>query len=425
MKRAPGHASVEEHPKGSGLYRVRIRAGKSFQTLGSKLSRGSANELADAQAAFRNAKVITEGLLLETFGVAFLGRREEQGVRGHQKDAYRWNKHVANAPLGKMRVSSILRSDVVVWRDKLQGEYRSKLKLLNLVRVALDEAVERGILEANPAREVKLHKSGRARSTDDLEGILTPDEQGALIKAVRLRDRPAVVFALFTGLRLSEQWRLDWSDLTDTAVIVSKSVGGEGPKSGKVREVPLMPPALEALEVQRAFGRKGAILFPGQRGARRQDTKSPLSFGKWVAAAGVKRHITWHDLRHTCATSLLAGWWGRKWSLDEVCKLLGHSSIAVTERYARKLNETLRLAVAGTSGPSFPVFPGGNKKELTVRKDKTQGAFVKHRSTVQVCQSAPVLTAAAGEQAGNTEREMTFGLWLLGQRNQNLIAPQA
>jgi integrase len=413
MRRKPGHASVEEHPKGSGKWRVRVRKGKGFKVLASGLSEQRAYALADAQAQVRAVAQLREGVTFEQFGVGFMARRAEQGVRGVRKDELRWNKHVAAAPIGKLAVASLLRSDVVEWRDKLQGKHRSKLKLLNLLRVALDEAVERGLLDANPAREVKLHKSGAARSTDDLEGILTPAEQGALIKAVRLRDRPAVVFALFTGLRLSEQWRLDWSDLTPEAVIVSKSVGGDPAKSGKVREVPLLPGALQAVQVQRAFGRKGPIVFVGARGARRTDTKSPLSWPRWVKAAGIKRHVTWHDLRHTCATALLAGWWGRKWSLDEVCKMLGHSSIAVTERYARKLNETLRLAVAGTSGPAFPMFPQGNKKELTVGKSSGSRAFVKHRSSVQVRQSAPVLTSRGREQRGNSDGAQSLH-WLRG-----------
>lgn len=463
MKRRYGHASVEEYPKGSGKYRVRARLGKKRPVLGKNLSRVAAEELANAQAAVRNAQELREGITLETFGIAFMARRADQGVRGVRKDELRWNKHIAAAPIGKLAVSSLLRSDIVEWRDQLQGSHRSKLKLLNLLRVALGEAVERGVLEANPAREVRLHRSGAARSTDDLEGILTPAEQVALMAAVPLRDRPCVVFALFTGLRLSEQWWLDWSDILDGAVVVSKSVGGDPAKSGKVREVPLLPNALEALEVQRSFGRKPPILFPGARGARRTDTKAPLKFASWVKAAGIKRHVTWHDLRHTCATSLLAGWWGRKWSLDEVCKMLGHSSIAVTERYARKLNETLRLAVSntpgllmennngpkswinsevrnrrgreggglhgaadrgavraagtneparapemgegaagegdggtlaeGTSGQVITVVPPGARNGPTVGNHSSNSAFVKHRSRVQVSQSAPVVAA--------------------------------
>lgn len=403
MKRRPGHASVEEHPKGSGLYRVRARVGKKRPVLGKNLSFVAATELADATAAVRNAQELREGITLETFGIAFLARRAERGVRGVKKDAYSWDKHIAGDPIGKLPVSSLLRGDIVAWRDRQHGAHRSKLKRLNLLRVALDEAVERGVRDDNPAREVKLHRSGAARGTDDLEGILAPTEQRALIDAVPLRDRPAVVFALFTGLRLSEQWWLDWGDIQGGVVVVSKSVGGLPPKSGKVREVPLLPNALEALEVQRSFGRKGPVLFPGARGARREDSNSPLLWPKWVKAAGIKRHVTWHDLRHTCATSLLAGWWGRKWNLDEVCKMLGHSSIAVTERYARKLNETLRHAVSNTPGLlATPVA----KKELTVRNPLVKGTFVKRRSSVQIRESAQVDSSPRlGPSCGQSETD--------------------
>lgn len=46
------------------------------------------------------------------------------------------------------------------------------------------------------------------------------------------------------------------------------------------------------------------------------------------------RRVRWHDLRHSCGTSLNAGWWGRVWSLEEIRDLLGHSSVKVTEIYA-------------------------------------------------------------------------------------------
>lgn len=413
MKRRPGHATVEEHPKGSGLYRVRARLGKKRPVLGKNLSFVAATELANATAAVRNAQELREGITLEAFGIAFLARRAERGVRGVKKDAYAWDKHVGADPIGKLPVSSLLRSDIVAWRDRQHGAHRSRLKRLNLLRVALDEAVERGIRDDNPAREVRLHRSGAARSTDDLEGILAPAEQRALIDAVPLRDRPAVVFALFTGLRLSEQWWLDWSDLQGGVVVVSKSVGGLAPKSGKVREVPLLPNAAEALGVQRSFGRKGPIVFPGARGARREDSNSPLLWPKWVKAAGIKRHVTWHDLRHTCATSLLAGWWGRKWSLDEVCKLLGHSSIAVTERYARKLNETLRQAVSNTPGL---LVPGVAKNGITMRNPLVKGTFVKRRSRVQVSQSAQVDSSPRlGPVWDHSGGDAGQSLWWLGR----------
>ena len=68
----------------------------------------------------------------------------------------------------------------------------------------------------------------------------------------------------------------------------------------------------------------------------------------------------------TCATSLVAGWWGRRWTLEEVCKLLGHSSITVTERYSHAANELLRRAAKesdesrnGGSNPGPPLYESG------------------------------------------------------------------
>jgi integrase len=381
---------VEEHPKGSGRWRVRARVDGKLKTLGSKLTEAEANDAADAYVVVRNESEIRAGMTLTQFGIGFLERREVMGIRGIRTDRNYWKNHVDGDPLGKVAVSAIRRRDVVEWLDRRKAEHRTRIKILNLLRTALRDAVERELLEQNPAREVRVHRAGGARSTDDLEGILTPTEQKALISAVDPLWRPLVVFGLVTGMRQAEQWWLMWEDPLGASVfadkvVVRRSTGGEPPKSGKIREVYLMPAAAAALTATKR--RKSPFVFAGPRGARRQEGKAPGDWRNWLAAAGITRRVRWHDLRHTCATSLLAGWWGRKWSLDEVCSYLGHSSVKVTERYARKLAESQRLAVAAT--PTF-VIPGNENRELTMRNDSTDRAFVKRRSPVQVRESAPV-----------------------------------
>jgi integrase len=342
-----GSTVIEEHPKGSGKYRVRARKDGKMATIASGLARGDARETAAAYAQLRQAVDLKEGVTFGQFGDGFLDRRELAGVRAIRTDRAIWKKHVKSSSIGKLPVSSLTTIDVIEWRDGLRGAHRSRLKLLNLVRVALREAVERGLLLTNPAADVRLHRSGAARATDDLEGILTPDEQHRLLAAVTPRLRPLVAFALFTGIRQAEQWWLGWEDAHDDRVVIRRSTGGKAPKSGKIREIFLLPGAKEALE---AVKRRASFVFAGTRGGRRQEGKAPSQWAAWLKAAGIKRKVRWHDLRHTCATSLLAGWWGRKWSVDEVCGLLGHSSVSVTERYAKKLAETQRNAIALTPG---------------------------------------------------------------------------
>ncbi len=73
-------------------------------------------------------------------------------------------------------------------------------------------------------------------------------------------------------------------------------------------------------------------MFPTKRGYHR--TKPPKEWKKWLRAAGDHRRVRWHDLRHTCASFLLSGVVGRRWSMAELKEMLGHASVTTTERYA-------------------------------------------------------------------------------------------
>lgn len=345
MKRAG--ANVEEHPKGSGRYRVRARVNGKLKTILPPTTFAEAQEMADAYQDVKATSELREGVTLSEFGTGFLDRRERAGIRGIGRDRNRWKLYVDKAPIGRLAVATLRRRDILDWLDGLRKAHQTRKNALNLLRVALQEAVDRELLESNPARDVKVHKAGAAKETDDLEGILQPEEQRRLLAAVPENERPVVEFALYAGVRQSSQWNLRRADCHPTSVFLRRH------KSGLAQEHHLLSPAVAALAHSLARGSEWA--FPAPRGGKRHAGTPPKGWHRWVKAAGIKRRIRWHDLRHTCATSLLAGWWGnRKWSLDEVCRYMGHSSVKVTERYARKLAETQRTAVAET------VFPGGN-----------------------------------------------------------------
>jgi integrase len=100
-------------------------------------------------------------------------------------------------------------------------------------------------------------------------------------------------------------------------------------------------------------------VFPALRGGYRSEGKMLGRYhgrvwNKLLAAAGVKRHIVWHDLRHTCGTALLAGIFGRKWRLEEIQQFLGHKDIETTQRYAHAIQQTLTEAARETCGDLVP-----------------------------------------------------------------------
>lgn len=76
MKRPSGHASVEEHPKGSGLYRVRARVGKKRPVLGKGLTRETAEGLANWHVLARTGELpMLDGGCLDKWNL----RRVEPG----------------------------------------------------------------------------------------------------------------------------------------------------------------------------------------------------------------------------------------------------------------------------------------------------------------------------------------------------------
>lgn len=168
--------------------------------------------------------------------------------------------------------------------------------------------------------------------------ILTRREVGTLLSGADLtsvlgiRDRAMLELLYSTGIRVSELsgLRLEDLDLRNAEL----KVQGKG---GKERIVPLGEVVRDYLDLYltdsrpHLAGEKQRVLFVSYRGKRFHYTNISFIVRMYGRRSGIKKRVSPHGLRHTCATHLLQG----KADIRQIQKILGHASVATTQRYTR------------------------------------------------------------------------------------------
>lgn len=387
IRRRYGTGSINSQ---GGRFRARIRTddGKRID-LGYYSSWEEAEDvLAATRAELTDIRWTTPGgITLRSFGEAWLDRREADNIhRSAHKDRSRWKVHIETAPFIDEPIKSINAQEIRRWIESLlkkpvgqkpennkPGRNKNKCRTLsrstilhakNLLSSCLESAVQDGLITENPARAVKVPK---IPNTKEGWTYLKIDEIDQVLMCDRISEEQRVIFtvAIFTGLRKGELWGLRWDDvhLEDDRPEIVVRYSNNGPtKSGKVRRVPLLPRAYEVLMQWRSWSGKGSLwVFPTKAGKQRNEhddagwrdkpyrvngVRKVIEGAK--KKAGIKRPVRFHDFRHTCASHLVMGTWGRAWTLEEVKEFLGHAGIQMTQRYAHLSPESLHKAAAET-----------------------------------------------------------------------------
>lgn len=128
-----------------------------------------------------------------------------------------------------------------------RGSSRSLLsKLVMFTRAIFNEAVDRGLLERNPARKLRAKSRQRASSLSH-----TSEECAALFGATSGRDRVALRLLVQLGLRSEELFALRRNDVRAGELVVDEAIvegRSKGPKTLTSADVMYLPPDL-ALEL--------------------------------------------------------------------------------------------------------------------------------------------------------------------------------
>jgi len=200
--------------------------------------------------------------------------------------------------------------------------------------------MEEGIIETDPARNLKTPKKGLY-----LPDVLNYDEVERLMAApdtstpLGIRDKAMIEILYATGIRVSELIGIRMHNLNlDIGYLTCMG------KGGKERLVPMGESARnrvrDYIKTSRPSLVRGPtdIVFCSTRGSAMTRQNFWYIIKRYSYGAGIFKHISPHVLRHSFATHLLTG--GA--DLRSVQMMLGHADISTTQIYTHITSKRLK-----------------------------------------------------------------------------------
>ena len=352
-RRGNGEGSITRHKK-SGLYMARYTVqtpdGPKRKTVYAKERKDVADKLAKALSDRADGIVVDDKNL--TVG-EYLDRWLNDSVRGtvrestFSRDKYLVTNHV-RPTIGRVKLKNLNALHLTrLYRQRLDSGLSGSTvqKIHHVLHKGLGQAVRWHLIPRNPADDVKA-----PTPTPKEMHPLSAEEACSLLDAARGDRLEALyVLAIHTGMRRGELLGLKWDDVDpeNATVRVRRTLTridngrrlalGDTKNKKSRRTVRLTPHAVEALRRPRArqaeeklkagdlYGDQH-LVFAGQGGGLINPSNlRQRSFLPLLKCAELPQ-ITFHDLRHTCASLLFQ----RNVHPKFVQELLGHASVAIT-----------------------------------------------------------------------------------------------
>lgn len=210
-------------------------------------------------------------------------------------------------------------------------------RYMEWLRHVVNVAVREGKLASNPVLKLTMYKEPKGKTR-----FLSMEDEKALLEKLGPVHGPWARLAILTGLRQSEQFRLQWKDIDLERGMLTLLVT----KAGGVQYAHLNE---EARVILRSFDswQRSKWVFPSENPATPLDVRNFYN-RVWLPAltgAGIE-WATWHDLRHTFASRLAMTGHNE----GTIAALLRHSTTALVKRYAHLSPSHLKAAVEGVAG---------------------------------------------------------------------------
>jgi integrase len=242
------------------------------------------------------------------------------------------HRHWISPVIGDMPMKHINQVNLQKIRHEMEKVNRSPRSIcyaFDVIRQVFNFGKNNGLIGIpSPTKGIKKPQKDNKRYRH-----LSPEEAGILLNTLKNRSQSLYEIALISlhcGLRAGEIFSLKWSDvdLNQGRLILRDTKGG-------TNRFPLMTSAVKEIFSNKSKGLNGELVFPDRKGRKRWAISNrfaiivdELGFNEGIEDN--RNKLVFHTLRHTYASWLVQ----EGVSIYEVSKLLGHSTITMTERYS-------------------------------------------------------------------------------------------
>lgn len=199
----------------------------------------------------------------------------------------------------------------------------------------IKRAFEEGLMPKNPCAGISI-KCDTGQLKKD---TLTQDEITKLIATHYAKEnkevRRAFIFSLFTGIRGCDVRELTFQNISfDDKTLKFYQRKTEGHSSTSLVQMPLSEPLLNLIGPMLCNKDTKIFNLPS-------DTTCNNHLNRWVKAAGIDKHITWHCARHSFGSNLCE----EDVNPMTIMALMGHSSLKYTNVYVRVRDKAKKNAI--------------------------------------------------------------------------------
>jgi integrase len=271
----------------------------------------------------RNSKIVTLSELID----------DVLEFTKHHNDRrnYISKAEIVRRDLGSLPAEEITPQELTRWLNRRCKSPATYNRYKAFISLCYREGEHNRKVDVNPARKVR-HRKEENRRIRFLSGE-EYDRLHAAIKKLFPEHLAEFVVSVHTGMRLSEQYTVEWSQvhLDRRAIDLTKT------KNGYQRTVHLNETAIAFIQSARGHGQRPRDRVFPRDSANRFDNRS--WFHPCLVEAGITDYV-WHSNRHTfCSWLAMAGA-----STKEIQEAAGHRTIAMAARYAH-LSPAHRLSV--------------------------------------------------------------------------------